>query len=127
MKLRKGKQAVETFTVRFWGVRGSYPTTDQHTRDFGGNTLVAVADDGCGMDRDGLINAMRYGSKRPAKGESGAAAGFGQAFHHILNFLLPCDCNNLASQTAGSPPPSCYTSNWRDFEPAIPHTRIRSY
>jgi len=32
--------------------------------DFGGNILVAVADDGCGMNRDGLINAMRYGSKR---------------------------------------------------------------
>jgi ribonuclease BN (tRNA processing enzyme) len=24
--------------VRFWGVRGSYPTTDPSTRDFGGNT-----------------------------------------------------------------------------------------
>ncbi len=32
--------------------------------DFGGNMLVSVTDDGCGMDRDGLINAMRYGSKR---------------------------------------------------------------
>jgi hypothetical protein len=32
--------------------------------DFGGNILVSITDDGCGMDRDGLINAMRYGSKR---------------------------------------------------------------
>ncbi len=32
--------------------------------DFMGNIIVMVADDGCGMDRDGLINAMRYGSKR---------------------------------------------------------------
>jgi ribonuclease BN (tRNA processing enzyme) len=38
MKLRKGTQADNTFSVRFWGVRGSYPTTDQLTRDFGGNT-----------------------------------------------------------------------------------------
>ncbi len=32
--------------------------------DYGGNILVSVTDDGCGMDQDGLINAMRYGSKR---------------------------------------------------------------
>jgi hypothetical protein len=32
--------------------------------DFGGSILVSVTDDGCGMDKDGLINAMRYGSKR---------------------------------------------------------------
>jgi len=32
--------------------------------DFGGNILVSITDNGCGMDRDGLINAMRYGSKR---------------------------------------------------------------
>ena len=32
--------------------------------DFGGSILVSVTDDGCGMDRDGLINAMRYGSRR---------------------------------------------------------------
>ncbi|MFZ4387843.1 MAG: ATP-binding protein, partial [Chthoniobacterales bacterium] len=32
--------------------------------DFGGNIFVSITDDGCGMDRDGLINAMRYGSKR---------------------------------------------------------------
>lgn len=38
MKLRRATQVDPTFSVRFWGVRGSYPTTDQHTRDFGGNT-----------------------------------------------------------------------------------------
>lgn len=27
--------------------------------DFTGNIAVSVADDGCGMDRDGLINAMK--------------------------------------------------------------------
>ena len=31
--------------------------------DFGGDVLVSIADDGYGMDRDELINAMRYGSK----------------------------------------------------------------
>src|SRR5580700_6649154 len=29
-----------------------------------GNIVVGVVDDGCGMDRDGLINALRYGSKK---------------------------------------------------------------
>jgi len=38
MKRRRAIAANKTFTVRFWGVRGSYPTTTQHTRDFGGNT-----------------------------------------------------------------------------------------
>ena len=31
--------------------------------DFMGNVVVSVGDDGCGMNRDGLINAMKYGSK----------------------------------------------------------------
>lgn len=32
--------------------------------DFMGNVVVSVGDDGCGMNRDGLINAMKYGSKK---------------------------------------------------------------
>jgi ribonuclease BN (tRNA processing enzyme) len=38
MQPHRSKKTAKTFTVRFWGVRGSYPTTDQDTRDFGGNT-----------------------------------------------------------------------------------------
>lgn len=38
MKPRKSTLGDKTFSVRFWGVRGSYPTTHQDTRDFGGNT-----------------------------------------------------------------------------------------
>lgn len=45
--------------------------------DFGGQILVSVADDGCGMDRDGLINAMRYGSKRRADQASLGKFGLG--------------------------------------------------
>ena len=37
MKTRQGT-AAKTFSVRFWGVRGSYPTTTSSSRDFGGNT-----------------------------------------------------------------------------------------
>lgn len=32
--------------------------------DFIGKLAVSVGDNGCGMDRDGLINAMKYGSKQ---------------------------------------------------------------
>lgn len=32
--------------------------------DFMGDVIVSVIDNGYGMDKDGLINAMRYGSKR---------------------------------------------------------------
>lgn len=32
--------------------------------DYMGNILVSVGDNGCGMNREGLINAMKYGSKR---------------------------------------------------------------
>lgn len=38
MKQRKATQSDKSFRVRFWGVRGSYPTTDPSSRDFGGNT-----------------------------------------------------------------------------------------
>ena len=37
MKPRQGS-ADKTFSVRFWGVRGSYPTTDPNSASFGGNT-----------------------------------------------------------------------------------------
>lgn len=45
--------------------------------DFGGNVLVSVADDGEGMDRDGLINAMRYGSKKRPDAASLGKFGLG--------------------------------------------------
>jgi phosphoribosyl 1,2-cyclic phosphodiesterase len=38
MKQRQTTKGETTFQVRFWGVRGSYPTTDPNTRAIGGNT-----------------------------------------------------------------------------------------
>lgn len=32
--------------------------------DYDGEVLISIGDDGCGMDRAGLINATKYGSKR---------------------------------------------------------------
>lgn len=37
--------------------------------------FVAVIDDGGGMDEDGLVNAMRFGSRDPRDGRSGADLG----------------------------------------------------
>lgn len=45
--------------------------------DFSGELVVAVSDDGIGMDRDGLINAMRYGSQRRAHAKSLGKFGMG--------------------------------------------------
>lgn len=45
--------------------------------DFAGEIVVAVADDGIGMDREGLINAMRYGSERRPSAKSLGKFGMG--------------------------------------------------
>lgn len=45
--------------------------------DFGGNVFVSVGDNGTGMDREGLINAMRYGSKRRSDPASLGKFGLG--------------------------------------------------
>ncbi|WP_222622319.1 ATP-binding protein [Ramlibacter albus] len=45
--------------------------------DFVGDILISVADDGVGMDQDGLINAMKYGSKRRPHAKSLGKFGLG--------------------------------------------------
>jgi hypothetical protein len=45
--------------------------------DYGGNVLVSVADNGEGMDHEGLINAMRYGSRRRTDAASLGKFGLG--------------------------------------------------
>lgn len=45
--------------------------------DFGGNLLLSVTDNGEGMDREGLINAMKYGSKRRPHAKSLGKFGLG--------------------------------------------------
>lgn len=42
-----------------------------------GELLVAIADNGCGMNRDELMNAMRYGSSRRAHAQSLGKFGMG--------------------------------------------------
>jgi hypothetical protein len=45
--------------------------------DFSGNVVVSIADNGDGMDRDGLINAMKYGSQKRASAKSLGKFGLG--------------------------------------------------
>lgn len=45
--------------------------------DFAGNIVVSVGDNGTGMDQDGLINAMKYGSKRRPSAKSLGKFGLG--------------------------------------------------
>ena len=45
--------------------------------DYLGKISVSVADDGCGMDREGLINAMKYGSRRRSDAASLGKFGLG--------------------------------------------------
>lgn len=66
--------------------------------DFSGKVFVAIADDGCGMDKDGLINAMRYGSKRRVDPSSLGKFGLGlktasTAFCRRLSVISRADAN----------------------------------
>lgn len=45
--------------------------------DFRGNVRVAIADNGIGMNRDGLLNAMKYGSQRRDNAASLGKFGLG--------------------------------------------------
>jgi len=45
--------------------------------DFAGELVLCVADNGDGMDRDGLVNAMKYGSKRRPHAKSLGKFGLG--------------------------------------------------
>lgn len=46
-------------------------------QDFRGNVRVSIADDGEGMDRDGLIDTMRYGSPKRSDPASLGKYGLG--------------------------------------------------
>lgn len=64
--------------------------------DFSGAVAVSVADDGCGMDRDGLVNAMRYGSKQRASQASLGKFGLG------LKTASTAFCRRLSAVSRGS-------------------------
>ncbi len=74
--------------------------------DFGGNILVSVSDDGCGMDRDGLINAMRYGSKRRADQSSLGKFGLG------LKTASTAFCRRLSAISRGVDGGDVHKATW---------------
>src|SRR6266567_8724263 len=45
--------------------------------DVKSNVIIAVTDNGCGMDRDGLINALRYGAAKRTDPSSLGKFGLG--------------------------------------------------
>lgn len=69
--------------------------------DFLGNVVISVADNGCGMDRDGLINAMKYGSKKRTDPSSLGKFGMGlktasTAFCRRLGVISRCNSESDA-------------------------------
>lgn len=74
--------------------------------DFGGNIFVSVTDDGCGMNRDGLINAMRYGSKRRVDQASLGKFGLG------LKTASTAFCRRLSAISRGQAGGEVLKATW---------------
>jgi len=74
--------------------------------DFVGNILVSVTDDGCGMDKDGLINAMRYGSKRRVDQASLGKFGLG------LKTASTAFCRRLSAISREKPGSEVLKATW---------------
>jgi len=74
--------------------------------DFSGQILVSVTDDGCGMDRDGLINAMRYGSKRRVDQASLGKFGLG------LKTASTAFCRRLSAISRGQTGGDVLKATW---------------
>ncbi|MBS0173269.1 MAG: ATP-binding protein [Nitrospira sp.] len=74
--------------------------------DFGGSVLVSVADDGCGMDREGLVNAMRYGSRQRTNQASLGKFGLG------LKTASTAFCRRLSAISRGSTAGEVMKATW---------------
>ena len=74
--------------------------------DYGGSVVVSVADDGCGMDRDGLVNAMRYGSRQRASQASLGKFGLG------LKTASTAFCRRLSAVSRGSDGGGVMKATW---------------
>jgi len=76
------------------------------TMDFRGNIFVSVTDDGCGMDKDGLINAMRYGSRRRTDQSSLGKFGLG------LKTASTAFCRRLSAISRGQAGGKVLKATW---------------
>src|SRR4051794_4416782 len=79
--------------------------------DFGGSLLLSVTDNGEGMDRDALVNAMKYGSKRRPHAKSLGKFGLG------LKTASTAFCKRLSviSRAVGNSPPLRATWDLEDI------------
>ena len=74
--------------------------------DLNGEVTLAIYDDGIGMDRDGLINAMKYGSKpRPS------AASLGK-FGLGLKTASTAFCRKLVVISRNNPSAELIRATW---------------
>ncbi len=69
-------------------------------QDFRGNLRLSIADDGCGMDRDGLVQAMRYGS--PKRPDPASLGKYGLGLKTASTAF--CRCLSLISRASGGDP-----------------------
>jgi hypothetical protein len=74
--------------------------------DMDGEIMLAVLDDGCGMNRDELINAMRYGSKRRTDPSSLGKFGLG------LKTASTAFCRRLSVVTRNGPRKTTLKATW---------------
>jgi hypothetical protein len=74
--------------------------------DYVGQIQVSVSDDGCGMDRDDLINAMRYGSKRRTDQASLGKFGLG------LKTASTAFCRRLSAISRGKDGSQALKATW---------------
>jgi hypothetical protein len=68
--------------------------------DFRGNIRIAVVDNGTGMDKDGLLNAMKYGSDRRVNAASLGKFGLGLKTASTAF----CQCLSVISRNSGDAP-----------------------
>jgi len=74
--------------------------------DMEGQVVLVVLDNGCGMDRDGLINAMRYGSKRRTDPASLGKFGLG------LKTASTAFCRHLSVVSRDDPKKAALKATW---------------
>ena len=74
--------------------------------DYRGNVRVSIADNGYGMDRDGLINAMKYGSDRRPNPASLGKFGLG------LKTASTAFCRRLSVISRNSPDAPLLEATW---------------
>ncbi len=103
MKQREATPVDKSIRVRFWGVRGSYPTTDRSSRAFGGNTsCVEVTAGGQRLIFDAGTGIIALG-KEICNGASARPAAYVFLSHtHIDHVMGLCFFEPLLTSDARS-------------------------